>query len=161
MEAKLRLVMSALLFAFACLAAPPPAGAQTQPSTDAVATCVAAAGASRAALNACKGGLLEPCIEAPGGETTGGMVSCYDGETRAWTSLLDAAVARAQGSESRAAYFAPSQEAWRAWRQAECRYQASYYEGGSLARVLAASCFAELTADRAIALIYAERTEDH
>jgi uncharacterized protein YecT (DUF1311 family) len=156
----MRRVAIAVLLAFACLASPRPASAQTSSAANSVATCVTAAGASRAALDACKGVLLEPCIEMPGGETTGGMVGCYDGETRAWTALLDAAVARAQASEARASFFAQSQDSWRAWRQVECRYQASYYEGGSLARVLAASCFADLTADRAIALIYAERTED-
>ena len=156
----MRRVAIALLLAFACLALPRPAAAQTPPAADTVATCVTAAGASRAALDACKGAVLEPCIETPGGETTGGMVGCYDSEARAWTALLDSAVTRAQASDARAPFFAQSQDSWRAWRQAECRYQASYYEGGSLARVLAASCFADLTADRAIALIYAERTED-
>jgi uncharacterized protein YecT (DUF1311 family) len=160
MEAKMRRAGLTLLFAFACLAMPRAVFAQTPAPADGVAACVAAAGASRAGLNACKGVVLEACTETPGGETTGGMVACYEGEARAWTALLDAAVVRAQAGESRAAVFQQSQEAWRAWRQADCRYQASYYEGGSLARVLAASCYADLTADRAIALIYAERTEN-
>lgn len=128
---------------------------------EALEVCVEAADSSRPALNECKGTLFGQCVEGAGGDTTAGMVRCYDGETSAWTALLDAAMVRARAREDRAFFLVRSQEAWRAWRQAECRYQASYYEGGSLARVLAASCFAELTADRAIALIYAERTEDH
>lgn len=163
----MRRVGLALLFAFACLGMPNTAAAQVAAALrdrgdwdGALEACVAAAGASRAALADCKGALAIDCVEGAGGDTTAGMMGCYDGEARAWASLLDAAVARAQASEPRAAFFQRSQQAWLAWRQAECRYQASHYEGGSLARVLAASCIADLTADRAIALLYAERTQD-
>jgi len=157
-EAKLRQIMFATAFAWLCT--PLPASAQADAAAPALDACVAAAGASRVALEGCKGAVAEPCIETEGGETTAGMYRCYDAEMRAWTSVLDAAVARAQADDTRAPLLLQAQETWRAWRQAECRYQASLYAGGSLERVLAMSCLADLTADRAIALIYAERTEE-
>jgi uncharacterized protein YecT (DUF1311 family) len=167
MEAKMRRVGMVLALVLAFQAASDTADAQVDAVLrdsggwgQALEACVVAAGASRAALERCKGGLASDCVEGAGGDTTVGMARCYDGEARAWTAQLDAALERARADDARATLLARSQEAWVVWRQAECRYQAAYYEGGSLARVLAASCFADLTADRAIALIYAERTED-
>lgn len=152
--------VTALVFLMACLGAPAPAAAQASNPNPGLDACVAAAGASRAALEGCKGVVAEPCIEQPGGDTTGGMIRCYSAEALAWTAVLDAALAQARENEPRAAALGASQEAWRLWREAECRYQASMYEGGTLAGVIANSCNADLTADRAIALIYAARTED-
>ena len=149
------------LFAFAlALWGAPPAFAQSEAPSVSLDSCVAAAGVSRVRLDACKGAIAEPCIETPGGETTAGLMRCYVAETEACAVQLDAAFARAQADDARAPFLAQSQEAWAVWRQAECRYQASLYEGGSLARVLAANCSAAITADRAIALIYAERTAE-
>ncbi len=136
--------------------------AQTQPQSEggALETCLRAAGDSRAALVRCKGAIAEPCIEAPGGETTAGMVQCYGAEAEAWLVQLAAAVERARADAERATYLAQAEAAWRGWVQAECRYQASLYQGGSLARVLAASCTADLTAERTIAFLAAERSVD-
>ena len=96
-------------------------------------------------------------METDAGATTYGMVQCFGAETSAWRALLDDALARAMTNAERATLLAHAQEAWTAWRDAECGYQASLYAGGSLARVLAASCINDLTASRAIGLIYAER----
>jgi uncharacterized protein YecT (DUF1311 family) len=151
-------VILVIAMALAAFIATPPAHAQTRDAS--LDGCVAAAGRSRVALEACKGAMTEACLESEGGETTAGAVMCFDAETRRWTAQLDAALGRAGADDTRAAFLAQSQQAWTAWRQAECRYQASLYEGGSLARVLSASCFADLTADRAIAFIYAERNRE-
>ena len=148
----------AVLAACWCFGASPVA-AQNGVEAGSLEACVAAAGASRVALEACKGGVAESCIEQPGGETTVGMLRCYNEEAQGWASLMDAALVRASANQARAPLLTQSQDAWRAWRDAECGYQASRYAGGSLARVLAASCVAELNADRAIALTYLERNE--
>lgn len=150
-----------MILALACapVAAPGVVYAQTQQAEAPLETCVAAAGASKVALEACRGRVSEPCLEQPGGDSTSGSVRCFDAETRAWTALLDAALARAGQDATRAAYLSSAQDAWVAWQQAECRYEASLYEGGTLARVVSSSCYADAAADRAIALIYAERTQ--
>ncbi len=149
-----RWLMAALAAAWVSL----PAAAQTSaPSSAPLEACIGAAGASLAALQGCKGVVAEPCIEAPGGETTAGMVQCFGAEAEGWGALLEGAIARAQSDVQRAPLLNVSQMAWATWRDAECQYQASIYAGGSLARVVAASCVADLTADRAVALIHAER----
>lgn len=152
--------LAGILFAGACLSAPTPALAQASAPDASLETCLSAAGASLAALGGCKGTVSEPCMEAAGGDSTGGMRQCLGAEARAWTAVLDGAVARAREDEARAAALGQAEEAWRLWRDAECRYQGSIYAGGSLESVVAGDCYASLTADRAIALLYAERTQD-
>lgn len=154
----MRRVGIVLAMVFACFGMSAPAAAQTSTSDAALEACVAAAGASRAALEGCKSAVSEPCIETPGGETTAGMVRCFDAEARAWTSVMDAALQRASANATRTSHLTAAQQAWTAWREAECRYEASLYEGGSLARAQSSACYANLTADRAIMLLYAERT---
>jgi uncharacterized protein YecT (DUF1311 family) len=156
----MRLWAATLLFVGICLSAPSPATAQASAPNAALEACLSAAGASLAALEGCKGAVSEPCMEAPGGDSTGGMRQCLGAEARAWTAVLDGALANASEDEARASALGQAQDAWRVWRDAECRYQGSIYAGGSLESVVAGSCFADLTADRAIALIYAERTQD-
>lgn len=87
---------------------------------------------------------------------------CWQGEVAVWRSQLSAALDRARdgATPARAEALAQSQERWTAWLEAECRYRALMYEGGSLARVIAAHCVADLTADRAIAFLYEERNAD-
>src|SRR6185503_3297849 len=103
-----------LVLAVACVAfsAPPPAHAQTLDAS--LDGCVAAAGRSRVALEACKGAMTEPCLESEGGETTAGAVMCFDAETRRWTAQLDAALGRARADDTRAAFLGRSQDAWTA-----------------------------------------------
>ena len=149
------------LAAFACLT--PNAHAQQGETRDAgVAPCIRSAGASLAQLQKCKGVEADPCSETDAGSTTAGAMLCWQAEGRAWGALIDQAIARARqdATPARAQALADSQERWLAWRQSECQYQALYYEGGSLARVIAAHCIADLNADRAIAFIYAERNAD-
>lgn len=153
----MRRVFLAALMALAC--AEPASAQRPEPSAAGLASCVSAAGASRMALEACVGVIFDPCIETDGGETTIGMLQCYRAEGAAWTVELEAAVARAMDDEERRPWLGPAQDAWIAWRDAECAYRASLFLGGSMARVLSAACLADLTAARAIDFIHAERSE--
>ncbi len=155
-EAKLRRILIAFaLCAASCAPSPPEsAQAQQQPSIEA---CVAAA-ASHDALWRCKGAVADPCMNAPDGQSTMGMIQCQDREGAAWQALLDADVARRERDDpGRGERLAAANAAWSAWRDAECAYQASEAEGGSLAGVIAAGCHSDVTADRVIALVWAER----
>jgi len=150
-----RMLMVAALIAAACApAAPHSAGAQPQAS---IAACVGAA-MTEDALRQCKGIVAAPCLVAPGGETTAAALQCEARERDQWSAVLDAEIARLEAeSPERSAHLAAASAAWETWRQAECAYRASEYDGGSLANVLAASCFNDLTANRAIALILSRR----
>jgi uncharacterized protein YecT (DUF1311 family) len=158
-EAKMRrtLAVLALMAASCAPAAPPGAAGQQQTSIEA---CVAAA-TTREALWQCKGVLANPCMSEPDGQTTVGMIECQSREGDAWQALLDAHVARLNADDSsRSDELAAANAAWEAWREAECIYQASEAEGGSLAGVIATGCHADVTADRVIALAWAERSAE-
>ena len=149
------LAILALIAASCSPVAPQQAEAQAQPSIEA---CVTAA-ATHEALWQCKSVVASPCLDTPGGETTYGMIDCNTAEAEQWQALLDAEIARLNADDpDRSAALTTSADAWSAWRQAECAYQASEYEGGSLAGVMSAVCHSDITADRAIALIWAQRS---
>jgi uncharacterized protein YecT (DUF1311 family) len=155
-EAKMRrtLAILALIAASSSPVAPQLAAAQ-QPAS--VAACVAAAN-THDALWRCKGVVAGPCIDTPGGETTAGMVQCNMREAEEWQALIAVEIYRLNAEDaSRSDELDSANDAWAAWGVAECEYQASAYEGGSLARVVSAACFADITADRVIALTWARR----
>lgn len=94
------------------------------------------------------------CIDAsgPGGETTGGMLICTRREQMAWRAIMDENVVALRTSESAAQRLlleSALREGER-WATVVCAYHASYYEGGSLARVLAAECHRDFAAERAL-----------
>jgi uncharacterized protein YecT (DUF1311 family) len=166
-EAKMRRTLFALaLIAASCSPAPPEATEGPQPAVQqpsavqqhtSVEACVAAA-TTHEHLWQCKGVVAMSCVDTPEGQTTAGMIECQSREAQAWQALLDAQLARLQADDpARNEPLAAANAAWRAWRDAECGYQASEAEGGSLASVIAAGCEADVTADRVIALTWAER----
>ena len=131
----------------------PPAFAAPAPASD-VATCVAAADGF-AARRACVGQVSLACQdEGDGGVTTAGMVMCANRERAQWEALRDAALAALRARESAAQTAARERalSAHAAWSQARCAYDASLYEGGSMAIYAAAACEMGQTADIALTL---------
>jgi uncharacterized protein YecT (DUF1311 family) len=146
------------LMAASCAPAAPP-GAESQQHIS-IEACVAAA-ATHETLWQCKGVVANPCMSEPEGQTTVGMIECQSREGDAWQALLDAHIAGLNADDpSRSDELAAAKAAWEVWREAECIYQASEAEGGSLAGVIATDCHADITADRAIALIWTERGDE-
>lgn len=154
-----RIAMTFALIAAGCSPAASPQSAQATPQQASIDACVAAA-ATQEALWQCKGTVANPCMDRPEGQTTMGLIECHSREGQAWQALLDAHLTRLRAEDtSRAAQLAAAVAAWwGAWREAECAYRASEAEGGSLAGVIAAGCHSDITADRAIALTWAERS---
>lgn len=143
----------ALLFAFATITAcTTPAAAQD--SHDPVATCLANA-AEPEDRRACIGEVSAQCIDEPGGETTGGMVNCFSRERDLWSAQVATLTERLRARES------PAQlrqldamlAAHETWMQERCSYSASIFEGGSLARAVAAACLRTTTAELALDLL--------
>jgi uncharacterized protein YecT (DUF1311 family) len=124
----------------------------------AVAACLAARldddrgdGARR-----CVGEAARACGRAmgDGGETTAGLVICAARERQAWRALLEqgAAALREREHSAQTALLEQALTRGEAWEQARCAYEASMYEGGSLAGVVSAHCLRDTTAERAIDL---------
>jgi hypothetical protein len=149
--------------------APPPeiAAPETSPLTEderdrnIVSGCADAHVENRGA--ACIGAVTRRCAETmgDGAETTGGAALCAMREQRAWAWLIDLLVSdlRQRETATQAALLDAALNEGEAWTNARCAYEASIYEGGSLARLVAAQCRRDVTAERAISLY--RRTIDY
>jgi uncharacterized protein YecT (DUF1311 family) len=132
--------------------APPPAMAE--PSKEQAAVLEQCLVDAKDEKIACLGRLQKPCLEEPGGETTGGMVECSRDERELWAARADTASAAiaARLAPARLKLFNAAEKAWRDYRDASCAYDSSIYDGGSLERVIVADCLLRETALRAIDL---------
>lgn len=134
--------------AFAGFASAAPGGGQAGERA-AFAKCVAGKDA-----RACIGNAAKLCRAQPGGETTMGMMDCAGRERALWDERLNGAYAalRGKASPTQATALQQAQRAWMAYRDARCGFEATRYEGGSLAGVVAGNCFLQVTAERALEL---------
>lgn len=150
--------MRALVFAFAGACALAYATSAARPAaaseTSTIAACLAGA-EDAAGRRACIGSVNSSCQDAgDGGVTTSGMVMCAERERAQWAAIGDAAAATlaAQESPTQAAAQMRAREAHTSWLHARCAYDASYYEGGSMAHYSAAACVMGETANFALIL---------
>lgn len=148
-------LLFAIVFMSAC-AAPARVHAETRPS--AIAFCLASAAPEE--RRACMGIVAGPCIDAPGGETTAGSMFCHLRERDLWQAQVEtlAADLRTRESPLQVAHLDAMLSAHEPWMQARCSYSALIFEGGSLARVVAAACLSTTTAELAIDLL--ERSDE-
>jgi uncharacterized protein YecT (DUF1311 family) len=132
------------------------AEAEEQPAKDLafLRDCLDTLAARGAPARVCIEIVARSCASEPGGETTAGAVACEEREKDAWQALLlEAGQSLEQGmSNTERDRFTGAQEAWVAFRDAECAYEASLFEGGSLQDVERTACERRLTAERTIAI---------
>lgn len=101
----------------------------------------------------CVGAAANACQALPGGETTLGITECLMAETAVWAGLMQASYAKLAemlGKEERnlEVQLAAVQDAWTAYREAECGLRYGYWIEGSIRTVIAAACHLEKTAVR-------------
>jgi uncharacterized protein YecT (DUF1311 family) len=145
--------LSIALFAFA---APKPADTSAADRT-AAQKCLTSKDA-----RGCIGKIAKTCLAAPGGETTIGMMECTGRERAVWDEQLNASYKLLQGkaTPTQAGALKQAQQAWIAYRDARCGFEASRYEGGTLAGVIAGNCLMQVTAERAVELTAQARDWD-
>lgn len=128
-----------------------------------IEACLAETGVEAHLSRTCIGLISTPCIEAPGGSTTVGMMDCLGREHDAWDVLLnrywgpmmakarevDAAEA-GSGAPSSAEALRTAQRAWIAFRDADCAHAASEWGSGTMAGPIRIGCLLERTAERTI-----------
>ena len=97
---------------------------------------------------------LDACLDK--NPTTMGMEACYGDATRTWDARLNAAYKRIMASDLSKATkdeMRAAQRAWIAYVPLKCRADSDVeYEGGSMARIVAATCVMTATALRATEL---------
>lgn len=104
----------------------------------------------------CIGQVTRACHRELGdaGETTAGSAMCASREEEAWRALLvqSAETLRQRETENQRRLLDQAIAQGEEWARIRCAYEASFYEGGSLSRVLSAQCLRDTTAERAIDL---------
>lgn len=150
------------------------AAAQAEPvfSPEATERCVAEAynaspSRSGHAVLDCVGRSAQACISSAGGDTTIGMMACFDGELRYWDRRLNEAYSRKRQSARqsdqelagiRATALSSSdtlrtmQLAWIAFRDAACLHEQAQWMGGTGAGPATLDCHMHETARQALKL---------
>lgn len=104
---------------------------------------------------ACAGQAARECQERPGGDTTLGITECLMAETAVWDTLMQAALARQQGTLGTPALVAQltaAQTAWATYRDTQCGLIYGIWIDGSIRTIMAADCQLVMTAQRAVEL---------
>ncbi|MCB6178558.1 DUF1311 domain-containing protein [Rhodobacter sp. Har01] len=141
--------------------------AQTIPSPEPTAACVAAA-TTDADRKACVGRAADACLAAVNGATEVDAAICVNAETGWWTDRLNAANAAmaaqaealdrqhaaqiAKGGPKMVDDFALYQAAWKDWSEKRCIFEAMLRFGKPDRMVAASTCMMHLIADQALFL---------
>jgi len=104
-----------------------------------------------ASRDECIGTVATPCLESDDGQSTYGMMECYGRELGVWDAMLNDNYAALKDGVSSSEFSAlrDTQLKWIAYRDAKCEWPALFFEGGTIAGPIAASCLNEATARRA------------
>jgi uncharacterized protein YecT (DUF1311 family) len=150
-----RHLLIATLFAGA-LSFPAAAG-----DSETIAACLATERGAQRDGYACIGKISEPCMAAPGGDTTAGLIQCHDREIKVWDGLLNGEYKQllAKLEPKSAERIRRAQRAWIEMRDGDCGLSYETFEGGTIAGVIAGSCMLDRTATRALQL-YKLRTSN-
>jgi len=150
------------------------AAAQTEPrfSPGETQACVEKAAARSKRLSGhgvldCVGRAAQACMRSPGGDTTVGMVICFQGELGYWDGRLNAAYAKrmaaAKSDDTEMASIRATttslvdtllnmQRSWMSFRDAACLHEAAQWMGGTGAGPAAVACHMHETARQALKL---------
>jgi uncharacterized protein YecT (DUF1311 family) len=102
----------------------------------------------------CIGSIAKSCMNAPGGDTTAGMVQCSDRETKVWDAMLNTEYKALVGKLDSAGTdkLRDAQRAWITMRDGDCSVYSQIFTNGSMARVVASGCMSDRRATRALQL---------
>lgn len=103
---------------------------------------------------ACLDVVASACLDVPANQSNQGMIRCMDVSHSAWDSLLNDAFRAAMEQLDADAQTAlrQAQRSWIAFRDDGCAVWMEVYRGGSMARLIAADCLREKTAQRTLDL---------
>lgn len=163
-------IISTLLLATPAAAteeAAEPGGVRPQDIAEIDGCLAASAESGENPVSLCIGAISGICMEEHEGQSTAGMTECMARETAAWDAILndqwpklltqakemDAASSLPEGGSSHEALRA-AQQAWLAFRDAECAFAYSTGQDGTMRTLLGARCLLDMTAYRVIEFNY-------
>lgn len=102
----------------------------------------------------CIGVISDPCLDVAGNQTTLGMVGCIMREHHWWDARLNNVYGdlRIVLSGKTKSELRDIQRIWIRYKDAKCGFGQTFFEGGSMAKPIAADCLLRSTAERAIDL---------
>ncbi|MGJ8529576.1 lysozyme inhibitor LprI family protein [Maritalea sp.] len=105
-------------------------------------------------MRECIGAASRVCMEAPGGDTTVGIMQCTLRENAWWDSYLNFLYQdlKANLSTEQFASLRNAQRAWITYRDAKCGFEYEYWKEGTIRTTFHSSCLLDATATRAIDL---------
>jgi uncharacterized protein YecT (DUF1311 family) len=144
----------ALFAAVVALAAPLSTALAAVDGSTTITACLKSEDGANRDGRACIGRISDPCLKEPGKDSTLSMVECMSSETGVWDDLLNADYKSLLGVlEGKAAdSVRKAQNAWIVTRDADCGVPDEIYQGGTIARLDAASCMLDRTASRVLQL---------
>lgn len=170
-----------LSLAMAAWLAASPAGAQDsiEPAQPArpqdiaeIDTCLSMAENEGADANRCISVVGQVCLESEQGTDEASVVACMRREASAWIAILKDqwpkmvtyakeadALSGATGAESRAQTLRKAQDAWLAWRDAECANAFARGQSEDEGPLFAATCLLDKTARRVVEFHYILRAD--
>jgi uncharacterized protein YecT (DUF1311 family) len=124
--------------------------------------CLQAATEQGERADRCVGAVQDPCLEEAGGVTYT-MIECTAREHAFWDALLNQSYGELRAIEeaSGGTELRDLQRQWLKWREADCAWAASGFEGGTFANFVANECFSRSTARRALDLSNSIEETDH
>jgi uncharacterized protein YecT (DUF1311 family) len=116
--------------------------------------CLDTLAARGAPARVCIDMVARQCGAEPGGETSAGALACEERESNAWSTILSEAAAELeQGmSNTERERFGEAQDAWAAYRDAQCAYESALFEDEEQQSVERTACVRRVTATRTISL---------
>lgn len=116
--------------------------------------CISRAQRNSQHVRICIGVASLACERQPEMASNAGIKDCLARENAYWDEILNARYQQLMGnfSKENAKKLQAMQRNWIAWRKEKCELPYLLYEGGTMAGVMAASCFMETTAIRALEL---------
>lgn len=105
-------------------------------------------------LRECIGAASRVCMEAPGGDTTVGMMECTLRENAWWDNYLNFLYQdlKANLTTDQFTSLRDAQRAWITYRDAKCGFEYEYWKEGTIRSTFHSSCLLDATATRAIDL---------
>ncbi|MET3356040.1 UNVERIFIED_ORG: uncharacterized protein YecT (DUF1311 family) [Xanthobacter viscosus] len=118
-----------------------------------IAACLARTEDDKGDRRSCIGIVADACLGS-GDMSTSAQVGCYDGELKAWDVRLNTYYKKvlADLPAKSARQLRESERSWIETRKTTCAFYDVFYEGGTMARPMAADCYNRMTAERVLFL---------
>lgn len=154
---RMRHILAATIFLTLCVGSLAPAISAEPPrpaDRAAIETCLKEREVRSEPVERCVDALAMPCLDKPESFSTQGQAACFWREHAVWDTMLNENYKKLRGQlgGEQAKTLQDLQRAWIASRDKSCHFFHDFFEGGTMAIPLSASCISAETGRRALFL---------